>query len=87
MEYVGYFLIAIIGLFIVVRLLAWPLRILIKLIINAVLGTILLFVVNLVGVHFGFVIGINLVTALIAGFFGVPGVIFLLIFKFVLWLI
>ncbi|AGK95204.1 pro-sigmaK processing inhibitor BofA family protein [Clostridium pasteurianum] len=84
MEYVGYFLIAIIGLFIVVRLLAWPLKIFIKLIINAVLGTILLFIVNLVGVHFGFTIGINLVTALVAGFFGVPGVIFLLIFKFIL---
>ncbi|MFT8314932.1 MAG: pro-sigmaK processing inhibitor BofA family protein [Clostridium sp.] len=84
MEYVGYFLIAIIGLFIVVRLLAWPLKILIRLIINAVLGTILLFIVNLVGAHFGFTIGINLVTALVAGFFGVPGVIFLLIFKFIL---
>lgn len=84
MEYVGYFLIAIIALFIVVKLLAWPLKILIKLIINAVLGTILLFLVNLIGVHFGFVIGINLVTSLIAGFFGVPGVIFLIIFKLVL---
>ncbi|MDF2505020.1 pro-sigmaK processing inhibitor BofA family protein [Clostridium sp.] len=85
MEYVGYFLIAIIGLFVVVRLLAWPLKILIRLIINAVLGTVLLFIVNLVGIYFGFGgIGINLVTALIAGFFGVPGVIFLLIFKFIL---
>lgn len=84
MEYIGYFLIAIIGLFVVVRLLAWPLKILIKLIINAVLGTLLLFLVNLVGAHFGFVIGINFITALIAGFFGIPGVIFLLIFKFIL---
>ncbi|SMC27341.1 inhibitor of the pro-sigma K processing machinery [Clostridium acidisoli DSM 12555] len=84
MEYVGYFLIAIIALFIVVKLLAWPLKILIKLIINAVLGTILLFLVNLVGVHFGLAIGINIVTSLIAGFFGVPGVIFLIIFKLVL---
>jgi inhibitor of the pro-sigma K processing machinery len=83
MEYVG-FLVAVIGLFIVVRLLAWPLKILIKLIINAVLGTILLFLVNLVGSHFGVVIGINVVTSLIAGFFGVPGVIFLIVFKMVL---
>ncbi|AJA46177.1 sigma-K factor processing regulatory protein BofA [Clostridium pasteurianum DSM 525 = ATCC 6013] len=84
MEYVGYFLISIIALFIVVKLLAWPLKILLKLIINGVLGTILLFIVNLVGSSFGFTIGINIVTALIAGFFGIPGVIFLLIFKFIL---
>ncbi|MDD3224315.1 MAG: pro-sigmaK processing inhibitor BofA family protein [Clostridium sp.] len=84
MEYLGYFLISIIALFLIVKLLRWPLKILFKLIINGVLGTILLFLVNLIGIHFGYIIGINFVTALIAGFFGIPGVIFLLIFRFVL---
>lgn len=81
MEYAVYFLIAIIGLFLLVKLFAWPIKVLIKLIINGVLGAILLFILNMVGGTFGLTIGINAITALIAGFFGVPGVIFLIIFK------
>ena len=81
MEYIGYFVVAIILILIVVKLLSWPLKILIKLIINGILGAILLFIVNIFGSYFGFQIGINIVTALIAGVLGVPGVIFLIIFK------
>lgn len=81
MEYMGYFLIAIVLLFIIVKLFSWPIKILVKLIINGVLGAVLLFLVNLVGANFNFAIGINWATALIAGFFGIPGVIFLIIFK------
>jgi len=81
MEYALYFLIAIIAILIVVKLLAWPLKILIRLLLNAVLGVVLLLVVNYFGSYFHIVIGINAVTALVAGFFGVPGVIFLIIFK------
>ncbi|MEY8764532.1 MULTISPECIES: pro-sigmaK processing inhibitor BofA family protein [Clostridium] len=80
-QYIGYFLIAIVGLYILVRVFSWPLKILFKLIVNAVLGVILLVIVNLIGRYFGFSIGINAITALIAGFFGIPGVIFLIIFK------
>ncbi|MCI1945917.1 pro-sigmaK processing inhibitor BofA family protein [Clostridium luticellarii] len=80
-EYIGYFLIAIVGLYILVKVFSWPLKILFKLIVNAVLGVILLIIVNFIGRYFGFNIGINAITALIAGFFGIPGVIFLIIFK------
>ncbi|CAB1262806.1 pro-sigmaK processing inhibitor BofA family protein [Clostridium sp. MT-14] len=80
-QYIGYFLIAIVGLYILVKVFSWPLKILFKLIANAVLGVILLIIVNLIGKYFGFSIGINAVTSLIAGFFGIPGVIFLIIFK------
>ncbi|KGM95196.1 sigma-K factor processing regulatory protein BOFA [Clostridium novyi A str. 4552] len=81
MEYIGSFMIGIILLYLIVKLLAWPIKILYKLIINGVLGAILLFVVNLIGSHIGITIGINAWSALIAGFFGIPGVIFLIIFK------
>lgn len=80
-EYIGYFLIAIVGLYVLVKVFAWPLKILFKLIINGAIGTLLLILVNLVGHYFNFYIGINAVTALIAGFFGIPGVIFLIVFK------
>lgn len=80
-EYIGYFLVAILGLYILVKVFAWPLKLLFKLIVNAVLGVILLIIVNFIGQYFNFYIGINAITALIAGFLGVPGVIFLIIFK------
>ncbi|ADK13191.1 MULTISPECIES: pro-sigmaK processing inhibitor BofA family protein [Clostridium] len=80
-QYIGYFLIAILGLYVLVKVFSWPLKILFKLIINAVLGVVLLVIVNLIGKYFSFSIGINAITALIAGFFGIPGVIFLIIFK------
>lgn len=81
MEYIGYFLIAILALVVLVKIFAWPLAILTKLIINGIMGAVLLFFINAIGTLFNFSIGINAVTALIAGFFGVPGVIFLIIFK------
>ncbi|KGM96980.1 pro-sigmaK processing inhibitor BofA [Clostridium botulinum] len=84
MEYIGYFIIGIILLYVVVKLLAWPIKILYKLIINGVLGVVLLLVVNFIGGNVGITIGINPWSALIAGFFGIPGVIFLIIFKFFL---
>jgi len=84
MEYAIYFLVAVIAILIVVKLLAWPLKILIRLLMNAVLGVILLLLVNYFGAYFNISIGINAVTALVAGFFGVPGVIFLIIFKMIM---
>ncbi|KAJ50803.1 inhibitor of the pro-sigma K processing machinery [Clostridium tetanomorphum] len=81
MEYIGYFLISILALIILVKIFAWPLTILIKLVANGVMGALLLFLINAVGSLFNISIGINAVTALIAGFFGIPGVIFLIVFK------
>lgn len=80
-QYVGYFLVSILGLYILVKIFSWPLKILIKLVINGFLGIVLLVIVNMIGHYFNFYIGINAITALIAGFFGIPGVIFLIIFK------
>lgn len=73
------FLIGLLVLFLVVKIFAWPIKILLKLIVNGILGGILLWLVNLVGGAFGLSIGINVVTALIAGILGIPGVLFLII--------
>ncbi|MGH4140685.1 pro-sigmaK processing inhibitor BofA family protein [Clostridium sp.] len=81
MEVVLYFLIAIVGMVIIVKLFSWPLKVLGKLVLNGALGVLLLLFVNFVGEYVGITIAINAVTALIAGFLGVPGVIFLIIFS------
>ncbi|MGE5629189.1 MAG: pro-sigmaK processing inhibitor BofA family protein [Solirubrobacterales bacterium] len=80
-EYAGYFLVAAACLFLIVRIFSWPIKILGKLLINGVLGVVLLFLVNTIGQNFNLYIAINAATALIAGFFGVPGIIFLIIYN------
>ena len=74
-EYVAYFLIAAAVLTVIVKLFSWPIKILGKLIVNGVVGIILLLLVNAVGQYFSFFVPINWVTALIAGIFGIPGII------------
>lgn len=76
-QYLIYGLIGIVLLFLIVKLLKWPL----KVILNGILGVIILYVVNLVGVNFNFTLPINPITALIAGFLGIPGVIALAIIQ------
>ncbi|MBW6411521.1 pro-sigmaK processing inhibitor BofA family protein [Clostridium weizhouense] len=76
-QYLIYGLIGIVLLFLIVKLLKWPL----KVILNGVLGVIILYIVNLVGANFNFTLPINPITALIAGFLGIPGVIALAIIQ------
>ena len=42
-------------------------KLIIKLVINGIVGGILIFVVNLIGANFGFMIDLNWITALIVG--------------------
>ena len=73
-----YALIGLALLFLIIKLLKWPLKIL----INGILGIILLYISNIVGSYIGFVLPINAISALIAGFLGIPGIIFLVLFQF-----
>lgn len=79
-----YALIGIVILFLIIKLLKWP----IKIVINGIIGVVILYVANfiianlsLLGINVGLSLPINPITALIAGFFGVPGVIVLIIIK------
>lgn len=74
-EYLIYGLAGIVILFLLIKLLKWPMKIL----INGILGVVILYIVNLIGTSFNFSLAINPVTALIAGFLGIPGVIVLII--------
>ena len=73
-----YALVGLALLFLIIKLLKWPLKIL----INGILGIILLYIANIVGSYIGFVLPINAISALIAGFLGIPGIIFLVLFQF-----
>jgi inhibitor of the pro-sigma K processing machinery len=66
------------------KALALPMKIILRLIINGILGGIAILIINFIGSYFGFNISLNVVSALIAGVLGLPGMILLIILKFLL---
>ena len=64
-----------------------PAKWLIKLAINSVLGALLIYVINLVGVSFNFHIGVSIVNSIVVGILGIPRSIFISINKNILWYI
>lgn len=63
------------------KILAAPIKLAFKLLINAGFGFIILFVVNFFGGFVDFSLGISFINALVAGILGVPGVILLIVLK------
>ena len=58
---------AIIGICLIAKLFAAPLKFILKLFVNALLGGIALIIINFIGQYFGFYINLNFVTAFVAG--------------------
>lgn len=83
MEYLS-FLVALIVLFLVLKIIAAPIKIIIKLMLNALAGGVVLFLINMIGAGFGFVLDINWITSLIVGIFGMPGVILVILLQIVM---
>lgn len=75
----GPMLVGVLLLLIIVKLLSMPF----KLVWNGLCGAVLLWVVNLIGALVGFGLKITVVKALIAGFFGVPGAIAVVLYELV----
>lgn len=63
------------------RLFLAPLKVVLKLALNALLGAVALLLVNWIGGLFGFHIAFNIYTAFIVGTLGIPGFILLVILK------
>lgn len=61
------------------RILVKPLRLLVKILVNSLIGLLLLVAFNFVGGLMDFTIPINIVTILLAGFLGIPGLILLIV--------
>ena len=71
-------------LFIFGKIFIVPIKTILKLIINSILGGITICVINLIGSFFNFHIGLNLITSIFAGILGIPGVIVIVIIKLIL---
>lgn len=63
------------------KLIAVPLKWALKLLLNAILGFIILFVVNYLGGFIGLKITVGWLSAIVAGVLGLPGVALLLLIE------
>lgn len=74
----GFFLIALL------RVFSTPLRLVLKLLVNTLLGFMALWVVHLTAGFTGITLGLNLWNALVVAILGVPGFVLLLLVQWVL---
>jgi inhibitor of the pro-sigma K processing machinery len=73
--------VGVILLFILGRVLLVPLKFVLRLTYNALLGAVCIIAVNFIGGFAGFHIAFNIFTAFIVGFLGIPGFILLVVLK------
>lgn len=71
-------------IFAFIKLLAAPMKLIFKLILNMASGFLLLVVAEFICGFFDFSIGITAVNCLISGFLGIPGVVLLVLMKVLL---
>lgn len=70
------------ALYVLGKLIGLSVKILSKLIINGVLGALLLILINLFGHFVDINLDISIINSLVAGFFGLPGVVLLLLLEY-----
>ncbi len=75
------FLGAVLVVFIVLKLLSVPFKLIIKLVLNGLIGGLIIFVINWIGSGFGFSLPLEWWSAILVGLLGVPGVIILAIIR------
>lgn len=81
-QYIVYVFIGI-AVLVAIGLFAKPMKWLLKLAVNTVLGFIGLFVFNWLGSYIGLSLGINIINAAVVGVLGLPGLVLLLFLKWV----
>lgn len=72
---------AIGAVYVLGMLLVLPIKLIIRLVVNGIIGAVALIIFNMLGNYIGITIGVNPITALIAGFLGIPGVLLMIFVK------
>lgn len=75
-----YFMIGGVSLFLILKILSVPFKIIFKLIINAIAGAVLLLIVNLLLSNFDLFVPLTKLNCILVGIFGVPAAIILVIY-------
>lgn len=68
-------------LFLFGRIFILPIKSVLKIVLNSILGGLIIYLINLIGGLFAFHIGLNYITAILVGILGIPGAILLVILK------
>ena len=79
------FVAGVLLLYLIAKIFVVPIKFIGKLLINAVIGGILLWVLDYFGAYVGLRVPINPITALIAGVLGVPGILLLIALQFLMY--
>jgi inhibitor of the pro-sigma K processing machinery len=66
------------------KALLLPMKVIGRLALNGILGGVVLLIINLIGSPLGFTLSLNAISALVVGVLGLPGIILLVILKYLL---
>ena len=72
------------AIFIIGKIFLFPIKKILKLVFNTIIGGAIIYIINLIGANFGFHIGLNLITSFVVGILGIPGAILLIILKIII---
>ena len=81
MTVIGAYAVGILLILLFSKFLVIPLRMVFRLVYNGLIGGAALWLINLIGASFGFVLPITVWTALLVGFFGLAGVAALVVYQ------
>ncbi len=76
--------VGMLGLFVFLSMFIVPIKFILKLMLNSIIGGIAIVIINLIGDAFGIHISLNLITALAVGVLGVPGAVMVLLVQWML---
>lgn len=77
----AYVAIGIVLLWIIIKVFAKPIKWIFKLLLNALLGFVFLFIFNYLGAFIGIKLTVGWVSAIVTGVLGIPGIILLLLIE------
>lgn len=78
------YIVTVIILYIILKLVAVPFKVIVKLILNSVLGGLAILIINYFGASYGICIGLNIFTSVFVGITGLPGVLVLILLTYFL---
>lgn len=76
-----YVVIGVLLLWLIIKLFSTPIKWALKLLLNALLGFVMLFIFNFFGGFIGLELTVGWLSAIVAGILGIPGIILLLLIE------
>ena len=68
-------------IFLIGKIFIVPIKTILKIITNSVLGGVIIYIINIIGNIYGFHLGLNIATSICVGLLGIPGAILLITLK------